>query len=48
MKKKLNDYPFWVQVITLPIVWGYAILQILITVPIWIVAKCNDTKGNMH
>jgi hypothetical protein len=41
MKKNLNNYPFIVQLITLPLTWFIAILKILIMIPIWITAKCN-------
>jgi len=41
MRKNLNDYPFIVQVITLPLTWFLAILKILIMIPIWVTAKCN-------
>lgn len=41
MKTTLNDYPFFIQIITLPFTWIIAILKILIMIPIWVTGKCN-------
>jgi hypothetical protein len=44
----LNKYPFLVQVICLPITWLIAILKILVVIPIWITAKCNEVIKNIE
>lgn len=48
MKKGLNKYPFYTQVICIPVVWIIAILKLLIAIPAWVTAKCNDIMNNIN
>ena len=47
MKRGINEFPFLLQVVCLPIVWVIAILKILVVIPSWIVAKCNNIMNNI-
>lgn len=39
--KRLNHYPFWIEVVCLPISYVIAILKILVVIPMLIIALCN-------
>jgi len=41
MKKKLNDFPFWVQLIAIPIAWLIMVFKILLALPVYVIGKCN-------
>jgi hypothetical protein len=45
--KGLNVYPFWVQVICLPITYALAILKILVVIPAITISWVNDTLENI-
>jgi hypothetical protein len=47
MNKGLNRTPFLIQVICIPISWIIAMLKILVAIPAWIIAKCNDIMENI-
>jgi len=39
--KRFIDFPMWLQLLTLPWMYFVAICKILITIPMYIIAKCN-------
>jgi hypothetical protein len=48
METGLNKHSFLVQVICLPILWVIMLLKILIAIPAWITAKCNEIMENIE
>jgi len=47
MKKSLNNYPFIVHVLAIPFMYILAILKIVIVIPMFVVAKCNDIMNDI-
>jgi hypothetical protein len=46
--KKYSDTPFLLEVLMLPVVYGIAILKILIVIPMIIIAWCNGRLDKME
>ena len=44
----LNKHTFIVQIIALPITWFLMVLKVLVTIPAYIVAKCNDVLDSIE
>jgi len=40
--KEIKDYSMWVQIICLPITWGFMVLKVVVTIPLLVIATCND------
>jgi hypothetical protein len=40
--KKLNDYPLWVQVICIPLIYVVMVLKVVILIPLLVISYCNN------
>jgi|AntRauMFilla1563_2_1112583.scaffolds.fasta_scaffold00263_1 hypothetical protein len=48
MPENIKDYPFILLILLLPFFWLIAILKILIMIPFYVVAKCNDILSEIN
>lgn len=46
--KGLNKHPFWAELVVLPLTYTVAILKLLVMIPTWIIAKCNDILNSIE
>ena len=46
--KKYDEFPFWVKLIGTPFVYIMAIVRVFMTLPIYVIAKCNEVTKNIQ